>query len=58
MDLLDLERTQVLEDREALLKSKVQLELSVGDLEESQLSEQDYQVCHHFLQTFPLCILP
>jgi hypothetical protein len=49
VDLLDLERTQVLEDREALLKSKVQLELSVGDLEESQLSEQDYQVCYHLL---------
>ncbi|KAH8555020.1 putative chromosome segregation protein SudA [Umbelopsis sp. PMI_123] len=43
VDLLDLERTQVLEDREALLKSKVQLELSVGDLEESQLSEKDYK---------------
>lgn len=35
----------MLEDREALLKSKVQLELSVADLEESQLSEQDYKVC-------------
>jgi len=43
VDLLDLERSQVLEDREALLKSKVQLELSVADLEESQLSEQDYK---------------
>jgi hypothetical protein len=42
--LLELERGQVLEDRETLLKSKVQLELSVGDLEESQLSEQDYKV--------------
>jgi hypothetical protein len=54
--LLDLERTQALEDREALLKSKVQLELSVSDLEESQLSEQDYTVCNPFLLQHPLVV--
>jgi hypothetical protein len=42
--LLELERGQALEERETMLKRKVQLELNTKDLEESQLSDQDYKV--------------
>ncbi|KAG2184830.1 hypothetical protein INT43_000743, partial [Umbelopsis isabellina] len=44
VDLLELERGQVLEERETMLKRKVQLELNTKDLEESQLSDKDYKV--------------
>ncbi|KAM3587033.1 Structural maintenance of chromosomes protein 3 [Umbelopsis sp. WA50703] len=43
VDLLELERGQALEERETMLKRKVQLELNTKDLEESQLSDQDYK---------------